>query len=183
MPTPCPTCDRSTLAPIELEPGLPGLGCRDCEGTLLSLVGWRAWRDRTGAPAAADAAGGTGEIDDSASALRCPKCTRLMTKYRFAADASNQIDLCAHCDEVWLDRGEWELIERFALADKLAHVFTVPWQNRVRSEAAKKRAEDRWRETLGADYERARELRRWLASHDKGRELMAYLYLSQTEGV
>ena len=132
------------------------------------------------APAVPDDGAQRPAVSDAASALQCPKCDRIMTKYRFAADARNHIDLCGHCDEVWLDHGEWEMLERFAMTDKLAHVFTQPWQNRVRSDAAKRRVEDRWREKLGADYEKAREIRAWLSTHPEGKELLAYLYLSQT---
>lgn len=183
----CPSCEGSPLRPVRLEPSLPALGCGGCGGALLSLLSWREWREsnpeasRAPARSTADGAGDSTEVDDSRSTLRCPKCSGFMTKYRFASDARNQIDLCARCDEVWLDDGEWAQLERFALAGQLAHVFTTPWQNRLRNEDAKRRAEERWREQFGDDYPRARELREWLAAHPKGRELLAYLYLSQTE--
>jgi Zn-finger nucleic acid-binding protein len=175
----CPICKDPVLEPVRIEDDLPAQGCSRCGGSLLSLVSYRNWRDHA-APAAPDDSAPRPGVTDAASALQCPKCDRLMTKYRFAADARNHIDLCGHCDEVWLDHGEWEMLERFAMTDKLSHVFTQPWQNRVRSDAAKRRVEERWREKLGADYEKARELRAWLATHPEGKELLAYLYLSQT---
>jgi Zn-finger nucleic acid-binding protein len=180
----CPSCVDKPLEPILLgNSDLPALGCDDCGGALLSLLGYRDWRDRTGADAASDARtdGAEEQVSDTRSALRCPKCAGFMTKYRFSTEASNQIDLCEHCDEVWLDHGEWELLGRFALSSQLAAVFTRPWQHRLRGEEARKRAETRWQETLGDDYQRARTVRTWLAGHPKGRELVAYLYLSQTE--
>lgn len=180
----CPSCTEQTLQPIRLgDADLPALGCDACGGALLSLIGYRDWRDRTGAGAAgvtANTDAPPGEVSDTQSALHCPKCRGLMTKYRFSAEARNQIDLCNHCDEVWLDHGEWELLGRFAGTTQLAAVFTRPWQNRLRSEEARQRAETRWASTLGDDYGRARELRGWLAGHPKGKELLAYLYLSQT---
>jgi Zn-finger nucleic acid-binding protein len=181
----CPSCADKTLEPIRLgESDLPAMGCDSCGGALLSLVSYRDWRDRTGADgsdaAEADATA-PNVVSDTQSALRCPKCSAFMTKYRFSTEARNQIDLCAHCDEVWLDHGEWELLGRFAGSSQLAAVFTRPWQHRLRSEEARQRAETRWRDTIGEDYEKARELRSWLAGHPKGKELMAYLYLSQTE--
>jgi Zn-finger nucleic acid-binding protein len=181
----CPSCAEQPLHPIRLgDADLPALGCAGCGGALLSLISYRDWRDRTGADASTEAANAgapIGEVSDTQSALRCPKCRGLMTKYRFSSEARNQIDLCDHCDEVWLDHGEWELLGRFALSSQLAAVFTRPWQNRLRSEEAKQRAESRWASTLGDDYEHARELRGWLAGHPRGKELLAYLYLSQTE--
>jgi len=178
----CPRCVDRPLEPIRLAAGdLPALGCAGCNGALLSLTSYRDWRDRTGADVAANTAPATGDVDDTRSLLRCPKCAAFMTKYRFSTEARNQIDLCGHCDEVWLDDGEWELLARFALSSQLAAVFTRPWQHRLRNEEARQRAESRWSDTLGEDYARAVEIRRWLSEHPKGKELMAYLYLSQTD--
>jgi Zn-finger nucleic acid-binding protein len=184
----CPSCAGSTLGPVRLgNADLPALGCGACGGALLSLITYRDWRDRGGNPQASaagtdrDSVEDVDEVRDTQSALRCPKCSRLMTKYRFSSETRNHIDLCAHCDEVWLDEGEWELLGRFALSGKLATIFTQPWQYRLRSEEAKLRAEARWAETLGDDYPRAREIRQWLSGHPKGREMLGYLYLSQTE--
>ena len=39
-----------------------------------------------------------------------------------------------------------------------------------------------FRSQLGDDFAKAKELRGWLAGHPKGKELLAYLFLSQTEG-
>ncbi|HWT15308.1 MAG TPA: hypothetical protein VN581_05945, partial [Patescibacteria group bacterium] len=49
-------------------------------------------------------------------------------------------------------------------------------------QAPRRGALARWREQLGEDYAKAKELRGWLAGHAKGKELLAYLFLSQTEG-
>lgn len=81
--------------------------------------------------------------------------------------------LCAHCDEAWLDRGEWQLLDRLALAGKLTPVFTQPWQNRVRSAEAEHRAEQLWIERIGDDYVRAQEVREWLRSATQAREILA----------
>jgi Zn-finger nucleic acid-binding protein len=187
----CPICAASPLGPVRLGGAdLPALGCGACGGALLSLITYRDWRDRSGSDAPTPianggpddgASDGVDEVRDTQGALRCPKCSGLMTKYRFSSEARNHIDLCAHCDEVWLDDGEWELLGRFALSAKLATIFTQPWQYRLRSEEARLRAEARWAETLGDDYARAREIRQWLSGHPKGREMLGYLYLSQTE--
>jgi Zn-finger nucleic acid-binding protein len=180
MSTRCPSCENAQLHPVRLEHDLPALGCPTCGGALLALVSYRNWREHSGPAQAAAQVAPPGAVANSESALRCPKCTRFMTKYRFAADTRNQLDLCSHCDEVWLDDGEWELLESFAIADKLTHVFGNPWQTRVRTQEVQRRAEERWKEKLGDDYERAREIRTWLESHPLARDVLAYLYLSQT---
>ena len=181
MAVPCPNCREQILRPILLQPGLPANACPECSGVQLSLVAWRSWREENPYHAAGPAErSGPDEVSDNRSALRCPKCTGIMTKYRIVADTRNQIDYCAHCEEIWLDRGEWALLARFEVSDQLTKVFTQPWQARVRSQDAKKRQEDRFREQFGDDYDKAKDVRDWLAEHPKGKELLAYLYLSQT---
>ncbi len=184
MSTPCPTCAKSELHAIELQEQLPALSCPDCGGTLLSLIAYRNWRETRAAPTQSQIdVGEASSVADSTKLLRCPHCKAFMTKFRFSADAKNQIDLCDNCDEVWLDSGEWSLVEHLARRGQLAKVFDESWQKRLREEQARRRAEERWSTVLGEDYERARDIRTWLALHPKGKELVAYLYLSQTEGI
>ncbi len=184
----CPSCAGSDLKPVRLEAELAAQGCVLCGGVFLMLADWRHWRERNGqvvragiAAASAAPASSAHAISDTRNLLRCPGCAGFMTKYRFAADSGNQIDFCANCDAVWLDRGEWQLLERFALTAELSRVFSRPFQSRVRSSEARNRQETRYREQFGADYERLREWREWLAKQPQGREMLAYLYLSQTD--
>ena len=39
-----------------------------------------------------------------------------MSKYRINADKTNRLDYCPHCEEIWLDDGEWQLVEGLVLA-------------------------------------------------------------------
>lgn len=172
----CPHCRDRALHPSRIEADLPALSCDGCGGSLLSLVAYRHWRESQPEPSASDDGDDTlDEVKDTSIALCCPKCRHFMTKFRMSADAHNQIDLCVHCDEAWLDRGEWQLLDRLALAGKLTQVFTQPWQNRVRSTEAERRAEQLWSERLGVHYARAQELREWLRSNPQAREILAYV--------
>jgi Zn-finger nucleic acid-binding protein len=181
MAAPCPSCRQQLLRPILLQPGLPAHACPECSGVLLSLVAWRGWREAVPEALESLSAGSTdAEVKDNRSALSCPKCSGFMTKYRIAAESGNHIDYCAHCEEIWLDRGEWALLARYEVAHQLSKIFTQPWQSKVRSAEARQRQEQRFRDLFGPDYERARATQEWLADHSRGRELMAYLYLSQT---
>lgn len=182
MSASCPACQQSTLEQTTLAHGLPARQCAQCHGTLLSLLAYRDWRSQHAAPTDdSDDPGEAASIADSKLLLHCPECKGFMSKFRFSSEAGNQIDLCDRCDLVWLDRGEWQLVEHLARSGQLAKIFDAHWQQRLRAEAAKRRAEERWHAQLGEDYEKARELRSWLAQHPKGKELIAYLYLSQTE--
>lgn len=179
----CPLCQKTDLTPVKLSYDLPALGCTSCGGVLLSLILYSDWRERHPnelPPKAARREGGDLEIEDTKNALLCPKCRGLMTKYRASADARNVLDLCAHCDEVWFDRGEWSQVEDLALSGQLTRVFSDRWQNDLRKADVAKRAEQRYREQLGDVFEEMSALRERLQDHPKAKEILAYLYTSQT---
>lgn len=172
----CPRCKERSLNHSRIEADLPALSCDGCGGSLLSLLTYRHWREsQPDEDESHSSAHELAEVQDTSIALCCPKCRHFMTKFRVSADAGNQIDLCVHCDEAWLDRGEWQLLDQLALSGRLTQVFTQPWQNRVRSTEAERRAEQRWSERLGADYARARELREWLRDSASARDILAYV--------
>ena len=114
-------------------------------------------------------------VDESSQALACPKCKRVMTKYAIALHTTNRLDYCAHCEEVWLDGGEWELIENLAMSGYLAEVFTQPWQRRIRESISHEREADRLKELLAGDYDKFVELRNWLNGHPSRDKLIVYL--------
>lgn len=183
MSAACPVCRKNDLSPVKLSYDLPALGCMSCGGVLLSLILYSDWRDRhpNERPASSRGEGAeAAEIDDTKNALLCPKCRGFMTKYRMRADASNVLDLCAHCDEVWFDRGEWSQVEDLALSGQLSRVFSERWQKDLRKAEFAQRAEQRYREQLGEDYEELAALRERLIGHPKAKEILAYLYTSQT---
>ena len=181
----CPSCQDSELVESPLQSGLRAHACSSCKGSFLLLQNYRSWRSSLmGAKVdeSPDRVDTAEQASESQAIMRCPSCRGFMTKFRFSSDSRHQVDLCAACDAVWLDRGEWMLVEHLARSGLLTRVFEPGWQNRLRKEDARRRAEERWKTQLGADYERAREIRNWLAGHDQGKELAAYLFLSQTEG-
>src|SRR5262249_22681259 len=134
----CPQCADSTLVHTMLAENLAAYSCGRCLGTLVSLAAYRAWRENSGRdrlPVTA-AAVAVGDAADSIAAKKCPKCRSLMSKYRISAEKSNRLDYCPHCDEVWLDDGEWHLVEGLALSGDFARVFTQAWQYALRGTVA-----------------------------------------------
>ena len=127
MASHCPHCKDRNLHPSRIETDLPALSCDGCGGSLLSLVAYRHWRENQPEQVqhAAESAV-LDEVQDTSVALCCPKCRHFMTKFRVSADARNQIDLCVHCDEAWLDRGEWQLLDNLALAGRLTQCSRSP---------------------------------------------------------
>jgi len=172
----CPQCADSTLVHAMLEPNLAAYSCGKCLGTLVSLVAYRAWRERAASqprstpPAIPDA-----EPADSTGAKKCPKCRSIMSKYRISAERSNRLDYCPHCEEIWLDDGEWELIEGLVTSGEFTKVFTQAWQYAVRAGVAGAMHEQRLREMLGADYARFAEFARWLDAQPAKPEILAQL--------
>ncbi|HEX6398473.1 MAG TPA: zf-TFIIB domain-containing protein [Steroidobacteraceae bacterium] len=173
----CPQCDHSILVHTLLTDGLAGYSCGKCLGTLVSLVAYRAWREhaargpiRETAPATPDA-----DAPDSVGAKKCPKCRSLMSKYRISAEKTNRLDYCPHCEEIWLDDGEWELVEGLVISGEFTRVFTQGWQYAVRTGITGAMEEQRLRGLLGADYDRVAEFAEWLQTQPAKQEILARL--------
>ena len=130
----CPRCKTPDLKPTMIEEYLPAAGCASCQGTLVSLVYYRHWAEIQKAPAAATSQDTTISIEttDTTTALTCPKCSRIMMKYKLTGTVSNRLDVCSLCDEAWLDMGEWELLEALQLSHLMPAIFTDEWQRRIR---------------------------------------------------
>jgi Zn-finger nucleic acid-binding protein len=162
-----------------IEENLPAMACSNCNGSLVSLLYYRHWTETQRPAAAANEVSAAAIVDttDTAMAMTCPKCQRIMTKYRLSGNVANRLDVCGRCDEVWLDAGEWELLESLQLNLKVAAVFTDKWQRRIRQE----NSEDARRRTMvrlmgEADTQRVEEFREWLSRHEHKSQIMAYLY-------
>lgn len=168
----CPQCDDSVLVHTMLTEGLAGHSCGKCLGTLVSLVSYRAWRERMPRGAVADTPAAVADAADSIGAKKCPKCRSLMSKYRISAERHNRLDYCPHCEEIWLDDGEWELVESLVSAGDFARVFTQAWQYSVREGVTAAMQEQRLRELLGHDYQRVLQFASWLGDQPARAEIL-----------
>ena len=158
-----------------LTDNLPAYSCGKCLGTLVSLAAYRSWREGTGRDRIRATPAAIADIDaaDSVAAKKCPKCRSLMSKYRITAEKTNRLDYCPHCDEVWLDDGEWELVEGLAQSGDFTRVFTQSWQHTV-SEGLTEAMEDaRLKALLGDDAGRVEEIRAWIAAHPQRLVILA----------
>jgi len=171
----CPQCDDSVLVHALLTDNLAGYSCSKCLGTLVSLVAYRVWRERTARPPAPMPAATPADAPDSIGAKKCPKCRSLMSKYRISAEKTNRLDYCPHCEEIWLDDGEWELVEGLVVSGEFARVFTQAWQHALGSGLTQAMQEQRLRTMLGDDFQRFEEFSRWLHSQPARQEILAQL--------
>jgi len=173
----CPRCKTSDLLPTMIEEGLPAMGCGNCHGSLVSLLHFRYWAENqkpTAPPATSTA---IPDATDTATAIRCPKCERIMTKYKLTGHVSNRIDVCSTCDESWLDAGEWELLEALQLSTKIPTIFTDAWQRRIRREIAQETRRNVLVRMIGEEgTRRVEEFKGWLDGSDHRSDIMAYLY-------
>lgn len=173
----CPKCKTEYLKPTKLEAGLPVMGCPNCNGALLSLLYYRDWAERVSFDAASEVtASDVSSDNDTKTAISCPKCSRLMTKYSVSGALNTRLDLCSNCDEAWLDGGEWKLLKSLELAQKLPNVFTDQWQRRVRGERTELERIERLKKAVGeTDAVRAIEVKTWLRDNPNKAVIVHYL--------
>ncbi|HEY8569222.1 zf-TFIIB domain-containing protein [Microbulbifer sp.] len=173
----CPKCKHQFLKPTKIEEGLPVMGCPKCEGALLSLLYYRDWSERVSLdPEEPTQLNELSTDSDTKTAINCPKCSRLMTKYSVAGSLDTRLDLCGNCDEAWLDGGEWQLLKSMELGNKLPSVFTEQWQRKVRSEKTEIDRVNRLKKVVGeSDTERAVEIKTWLKSTKNKATLLHFL--------
>jgi Zn-finger nucleic acid-binding protein len=173
----CPQCEHSVLVHTLLTDELAGHSCGKCLGTLVSLVAYRAWRERMPRGSLRQTPVAVPDVDapDSVGAKKCPKCRSVMSKYRISAERTNRLDFCPHCEEIWLDDGEWELVEGLVSAGDFTKVFTQSWQYAVRTGITSAMEEQRLRELLGPDYQRVVQFAEWLQAQPVKQEILARL--------
>ncbi len=172
----CPSCKTAALLPTEVEHGLVGAGCESCTGVLLSLFQYRYWAENQRGPEVCGHDVDAVEAEDSKSAKICPKCSKLMTKYRIGLEQDNRVDLCAHCDEAWLDSGEWTLLKSLELHGDLANIFTDSWQRKIRKDREQKKWDEHFSRLIGEDdFAKVKIFKEWLDSHKSMPDIKHYL--------
>ncbi len=170
----CPVCKEPDLEPRELERGLVGAVCQSCEGALLSLIQYRYWVDHHDDKELKPLE--EGPIKESENALLCPKCQKMMTKYRLGAGTRHRIDLCGHCDEAWLDKGEWQLLKQLDLHNQLPSVFTEAWQRNIRKQKERQSLEKHYEQEIGEeDFLKVKTFKEWLDKHPKLGQIKHYI--------
>ncbi len=173
----CPKCKTTELRHALLQGNLPGHSCHNCGGALLNLVTYRDWREfRAVKSNATPSIAAAAVAKDSTGLAHCSKCKGVMTKYRISSEIPNRVDYCAHCEDLWMDRGELEALEAVIRAGYLTKIVTQPWQEHVRNESTKHLEEDRMKRLLGPDYERLLEFSEWVKRSPNRDEIIAYLH-------
>ncbi len=174
----CPVCKYNSLEIIEIEPNLFSEVCGKCNGKWISSKNYHTWLESKNEilpeiPADHDA---QMTILQFELARLCPVDKRILIKYKIGHNIPFTIDRCGNCAGVWLDEDEWETLKSRNLHDELNIVFTDPWQEQVQREEMRKNLGRIYEEKFGADeYQKIRDFKIWLDSHEKQGEILAYL--------
>lgn len=161
--------------------GLSARGCQRCDGALVDLVTYRSWAEQQGIDTIDTVGKSETAVDDSRSAVLCPHCERIMTKFRVSSETDNRLDFCNHCDVAWLDRGEWNQLQEMGLRSHLGSVFSEPWQRRVRESTSMRLSEQHLEARFGDDFDRIRAFKTWLESRPDRDDIVGWLAFSASD--
>ena len=169
----CPKCDSHRLFPTRLELDLAAYQCKRCQGHLVALIAYRDWMERHQLPEVEESV--ALQLADTTTALQCTRCNRLMTKYGYDL-AGHKLDYCSHCDDVWLDAGEWAYLRAIKLAGELPAVLTAPWQRKLKQQRYEKNSAEQWKKKIGSNsYDRVAAFGQWLWSQQSAKSIIDYL--------
>lgn len=172
----CTQCKTTHMEPKELEPGLIAAVCPACQGAVVSLMSYRFWLDTHAKNISLTEDNTDSVITENESAHACPKCSRFMTKFQIGADSNHKLDLCVGCDEAWLDKGEWQLLKKLDLHNKLPKIFTDAWQRNIRLKRKEVSLNERYEKLLGAEeFSKVKEFKQWLYSQPNKELIKQYL--------
>ena len=172
----CCSCHTGTLLPTRFDDGPACYQCNNCNGALLSLSPYLDWVKSANAAAVQPAASFDMDSVDTKKALSCPKCSRIMLRYNALADKAHGLDYCFHCEEVWLDPGEWLYLKGKGLHTRITSISTDAYQRRLREQASRDAALQRFRASIGDEaFDATETFRTWLAGQPHKAQILRHL--------
>lgn len=174
----CPVCHDVELSRCYLETDLPAYSCQHCSGMWMSANEYLAWLNTQPAASAADVAVDESLplLSDTKKAILCPDCGYILRRYRISPDLDFHLNRCGHCNGIWFDQNEWDVLKTHHLHQQVNLFFTEPWQQQLRAEEMRRRFEQMYADKFGTEeYTKIKEIRTWLIEHPQGPALLAYL--------
>ncbi len=173
----CPVCKTDSLGSITLVEDLPANQCSNCGGVWIDSNAYLAWWKGKGEDMPVREA--ASQIDPSwnVDELKlCPNSGRIMARYKILPDTEFYLDRCGHCNGIWFDRNEWDVLAERNLHDNINEFFTRPWQDELHAAETRNHLEKLYLEKFGAEeYEKIKQVRMWLKDHPKRGMLTAFL--------
>ena len=162
----------------EMEPGLCAYVCPESGGVWIPMQSYLDWKEHHGQDVSELPPGYVPMLADDSKrrALICPESGYLLMRYRVGHGLHFHVEVSPKTGGIWLDRGEWEALKSKGLHVELNHIFTAPYQERVRSAEREEVLEGVFRERIGEDFEKVAEFREWLRQHPKQREIRCYVF-------
>lgn len=173
----CPVCKSETLVLVDLADNLPANQCTNCRGIWVSSNQYLAWVRLQSAPLPEKPI--TTPIDpkwDTHTLKLCPEDGHIMARYKIFPNLNFYLDRCRHCNGIWFDNYEWDVLVSHNMQDKVNQFFTKPWQEKMRAQEISERMDQIYLDKFGAgDYNKIKEIRSWLKSKPQQSMLLAYL--------
>ena len=181
----CPKHPQESLLADQLVDNLKTHSCSTCRGSWVASEDYQVWQvtqvdsalgiDSLTAPISCDLDYQPSRYDNRAGL--CPSCGFYLVRGRITLQkAAFFIERCPSCKGMWLDEGEWSILEKLGLSAYLPVLFTDEWQSYVRSAEADFRERTATAEKLGPDIaEKLFELAKLLEDHPNGDFGVAYL--------
>jgi len=173
----CPVCKTNTLQLINLADSLPANRCSTCNGIWVSSNQYLAWVRHQSAPL--PERNGQVPIDpkwDTNTLKLCPEDGHIMARYKIFPSLEFYLDRCRHCNGIWFDDHEWDVLVSQNMQDKVNQFFTRPWQENMHTRETGDRMGKIYLEKFGIeDYNKVREIRTWLTDNPRRAMLLAFL--------
>lgn len=163
---------------VELEKGLQGHQCSQCDGHWISGDQYWKWLNGCSAPLPKNPVEFTEErpASDSTNAKLCIECGRLMIRNKVGHGIAFFLDRCSACGGTWFDINEWEILKSRNLHDEIHSVFTAAWQSDNRKQQQQTSHENALLAVLGkTDFDKLKEFKSWVGNHQKKSWIVAYL--------
>lgn len=176
----CPVCKTNNLVSSQFEYSLPVLTCSSCGGSWLRVNEYSFWL-KSQAPGNFDEsqvkeASKHFPVIESNKASICPDCGHFLRRYRIGAKVDFHLDRCNNCNGIWLDKNEWESLKSADMHDEVNKIFTKPWQQHIEDEAAAGKLDLMYLKRFGeSDYQKIKEIRKWLQDNPNRNTLIAFL--------
>ena len=121
-------------------------------------------------------------LDDAIPQLRtdslklCPESGHIMKRFKIFPNVDFHLDRCGHCNGIWFDGSEWDMLASHNLQDQVNQFFTAPWQKKLREKESRANMDKIYKAKFGAeDYARIQEVRAWLEENPRRAMLIAFL--------
>ncbi len=172
----CSICQKRTTSK-EIEPNLTVHECEDHGIWLPALNYWRwmATENISYPPVIVDGEYEASEID-SKSGKACSSCGQFLQRFAVGHGVAFHVDQCSKCMNIWLDKGEWEILKEKNLHNAIHFMFSEPWQNRVQEERDEAQYQALFRSKLGDElFETIYDFKKSVSNHEQYNLILTYL--------